>query len=141
MSAPLLDNQLRSAPYRQGGRDARGIDCLGVVLRALGSSIPALWRRVFDQWRDAGEVPPLDGCFPRSWRRIEYEHEASDSCHLYWRDVLQDMRCGDVWLWEVHEHPGCAIVVGGMLWTATPDAGVVAVRPDRSIRPRQVWRP
>lgn len=129
-------DDVASAPFKRGGRDASGIDCLGVVLiasRELGHPLRDPWQHFLEVWRDRGQVPDMATGFPDSWRRIEYDGTG----------YLADMRDGDVWLWNptCDRYPGCAIVIAGLLTTALPDAGLVRLPPQKVQAPNQVWRP
>lgn len=133
--------QLLGAPFARGGRDASGIDCLGVALAGthqLGNPVPDPWLTFLEQWQSqaAGERPPVDLIgFPKTWRRVEY----ADDPRAWSRDVRQ----GDVWCWRVRPNrmPGVGIIYNGRVWTATPRAGVVSLEPHKATKPDEVWRP
>lgn len=107
MSDPLL-----TLSYRIGGRGADGtIDCLGVVLalaarRGMACLVDP-WTTIREAWL-AGRFDPSG--FPPCWAR------AAEGAALLDLDVLL----------MLGEHPWSAIVDGGMVWTAHPDAGVYA---------------
>ena len=133
-------NQLLGTPFLAGGRSSVGIDCLGVTLAVsahLGNPIPDPWLAFLEQWnRQAKGQPPLDlPGFPNTWRRLDY----ADDVRAWSRDV----HTGDVWLWHgtPARMPGAGIMYKGRVWTAKPDAGVLALEPHRAPKPDEVWRP
>lgn len=119
-------HELMGAPYRDGGRDKDGINCLGVVLevvKAAGKPIPEPLDRMLDVWRQTGELNP-GVAMPANWRQVL----RSELCYLD-LDII-------VWL----HPPGCGVVLGGKLWTATPEAGVIAQSLLRCRAPDEHWR-
>lgn len=132
----MLPTETRLAPWASGGRDASGIDCLGVVLlvcERLGHEVEDPWPRFLREWNQLGKMPDFGSGLPASWRRMVYSDAA---------DMLRDMRTGDVWVWRIAGlHPGCGVVVEGRIWTAEPASGVVCLDPSRAYTPEQVWRP
>lgn len=112
---PILPDELRRAPWVEGGRDANGIDCLGVVLAValrLGLNLTDPWKRA------------VGNGFPDDWVRVDHDGKRSD---------------GDVWLWH-QPRPHVAIVADGMVVTAREPQGVVALPPERMRRADEVWR-
>jgi cell wall-associated NlpC family hydrolase len=115
---------LLSAPYRLGGRDTSGLDCLGVVLLVLQiRGVPEFdpWDGIIGSWRN-GEVDCASG-FPEGWKRAE--------------GAPID---GDVLIFFT-DHSWSAIVHEGNLWTAHPSVGVWCKPVGRFKKaPREVWR-
>ena len=131
---------VRRARFGRGARGPDRIDCLGVTLvgcSQLGNPLPDPWQTFLVAWRrQAAGDPPLEMTgLPETWRRLEFE----DSPTAWSRDV----RDGDVWLWHRAgaNYPGCGVVYQGRVWTATVEAGVVALEPHRAQKPDEVWRP
>lgn len=114
---PILPDELRRAPWVQGGRDASGLDCLGVVLAVA----QRLGLNLVDPWAHAEHTG-----FPADWARISG------------LDAVEP-RTGDVWLWH-SPRPHVGIVVDGVIVTSRERQGVVAMPPMRCKPPDEVWR-
>lgn len=124
MSAAAVQHLL-AIPYKLGGRDREGMDCLGIVLeglRALG--MPAedpgdrLAKRFAEGWREFRDGVPAD------WKR---EH-------------LADTRAGDLLLIErrgVEDH--CALDLGDGYLLVADRTGSHLVRRDR-VKAASRWR-
>tara|TARA_R110002073_G_scaffold326370_1_gene506165 strand:+ start:18078 stop:18458 length:381 start_codon:yes stop_codon:yes gene_type:complete len=112
-------------PYKLGGRTVGSeLDCLGTVAeiaRRRGLPPPGGWPEILS----AVEAGRTANGFPLGWRRVP------DPVRLLDGDVLV----------LPGEHPGCAIVHEGRVFTARPEAGVHAVPLHRwSQAPSEVWR-
>ena len=123
MTADMRD--VLHTPYVLGGRTVGiELDCLGVVgevARRRGLPAPDGWPSILKAMKE-GRVA---SGFPPGWRRQSPPFRLQDG------DVL--VLPGD--------HPGCAIVHGGRVYTAHPDAGVHAIALSRWNRAAsEVWR-
>ena len=123
---------LRAWPYKLGGRTSAGVDCLGVALlisNELGNEWRDPWRAFLDKWQ-ADDAPPLSSTgFPAHWRRVDQAPGAS-------------VQPGDVWVWHtLNDHPTVGIVRDGLIWTAAPGVGVIALASNKTTPPDEIWRP
>lgn len=116
-------------PFKRGGRDRSGWDCLGVVLavvRALGHDVDDPWRRLEAEWRER-KLEAATG-LPAGWVRVDLEVAGCD---------------GDVLLYE---STGATVHVGVLLSgyevSAELEHGTYARAwsPHAEPRPSQVWR-
>jgi len=123
---PSQRRELLSIPYRIGGRDHTGIDCLGVVLHVLrlqGKRPMDPWRQLLSAYRTRSLCSI--SAFPQGWSR---QHPPFD-----WRD-------GDVLLFH-DDHSWSAVVDDGHLWSANPRTGVWNKDLNRLVKqPNEVWR-
>lgn len=113
-------------PYRLRGRDASGIDCLGVVwliqTHWMKVTLPDPWQSIKQQWRDAGTFEASTG-LPEEWKKVD--------------DKPQE---GDILLFE-SDHVWCATVYQGHIWSADANVGVWCKPLNRFERkPKEVWR-
>lgn len=112
-------------PYKLGGRTVGvELDCLGTVeeiARRRGVPAPGGWPDIL---KAVAEGRTATG-FPEGWCRVLPPVRLRD---------------GDVMVLP-GDHPGCAIVHEGRVFTARPEAGVHAVLLHRwSQTPSEVWR-
>lgn len=122
---PAQERCLLRRPYRITGRDASGIDCLGVVLQILewhGKTVIDPWRNLVKAYKD--NAIHDRHAFGPDWSRV---HDGT----------LQSL---DILLY--HEaHSWSAIISDAYVWSAHPQAGVWR-RPLHQLhkRPNEVWR-
>lgn len=113
-------------PYRLGGRDRSGIDCLGitrVALEDLGvpeALRPDPWATVCDAWAAGGAPAALAASgFPPGWSMLEgVPFEAPPDGAVAVGRIDCAPRGGGI---------GVGALRDGLLWTAAPTFGVVAI--------------
>lgn len=126
-------SKLVGAPFLRGGRDALGIDCLGVVLAGLRVLRPDLqirdpWAVLRETW-DLGQIEP-EVAFPGDWRDLPAHAKLREGDVLILRDL------------EGPNHLGLVLGPGHQVLHAKERTGTILTRA-RRLRSRivRVMRP
>lgn len=117
---------LLRTPYRLRGRDAEGVDCLGVVwfiqTHERKQTLPDPWQSVEQQWRARGTFDASTG-LPDTWQKVD-----------------GPPKDGDIMLFD-GEHVWCATVHEGHVWSAHPKVGVWCKSLAKfEKKPKELWR-
>jgi cell wall-associated NlpC family hydrolase len=125
MNDPL--ELLVGVPFKVGGRDISGMDCLGLVLagcQLLGRPFPDPWKRYAEVWQ-RGERP-IEELTPAGWSQL------LPAVHLLRGDIILSRSDG------VPNHVSLAVGARDLLHTTKEGQRSEIIRA-RMLRPRMVY--